>query len=100
MKPFSVISSKVAYQLKHLSVIEDEILLPSGATSKHATVKHNGAVVILPVTDDDSILFVRQYRHSIKKTLLELPAGTLNLGEDPLLAAARELQEETGFNGG
>ena len=59
-------------------------------------VVHKGSVVIAPLFDDGTIALVRQYRHAAGKYLLELPAGTLNEGEDPLTGARRELEEEIG----
>ncbi len=77
--------------------MEEELALSNGLKATHMTIKHPGAVVVLPITQDGQVLFVRQYRHSIGEYLLELPAGALNIGEDPLKSAERELQEETGF---
>jgi len=93
----TVISSKIAYSFKYLAMVEEQLLLPTGLTTSHMTVQHPGAIVILPITDDGKILFIRQYRHSIGEFLLELPAGALNHGENPLDSAMRELQEETGY---
>jgi ADP-ribose pyrophosphatase len=63
-------------------------------------VEHPGAVAILAVDENDSVVFVRQLREPARKLLLELPAGTLESGEEPLASAKRELEEETGFSGG
>ncbi|MFZ5817418.1 MAG: NUDIX hydrolase [Bacillota bacterium] len=62
-------------------------------------VVHPGAVVVLAV-DGDELLFVRQYRYAVQESLLELVAGTCEVGEDPLTTADRELQEEAGFKAG
>ncbi len=75
------------------------IELPDGRQRYYDLVRHVPAVVIVPVTDDGRILFVRQYRLGAEKELLELPAGLINEGEDPDPAAERELQEETGYEG-
>ena len=73
------------------------IELPDGRDRYYDLVRHCPAVVIVPVTEDGKILFVRQYRLGAEKELLELPAGLINDGEDPDPAAARDLREETGF---
>jgi len=64
------------------------------------TVQHPGAVAILPLVDDDHVCLIRNYRVAVNKTLIELPAGTLEPGEDPAATAARELIEETGYRAG
>jgi len=73
----------------------DDVEYAPGRRHRIETVVHSAAVTMLPV-EDGQIWFVRQYRHSAEATLLELPAGTLNAGEDPVIAAGRELQEEIG----
>ncbi len=62
-----------------------------------AVIRHPGAVAIVPCVDNDHVCLIRNYRMSVDRELLELPAGTLEVGEDPQLAAFRELQEETGY---
>jgi ADP-ribose pyrophosphatase len=74
----------------------------AGGVKKKEVVLHPGAVLILPVLDDGGIVFVRNRRHTVGQTLLELPAGTLERDEagnveDPLICAGRELTEETGY---
>jgi ADP-ribose pyrophosphatase len=61
------------------------------------TVQHPGAVAILPILDDGRICLIRNYRVAVAKSLIELPAGTLEPGEDPALTASRDLVEETGY---
>lgn len=68
-----------------------------GGTRRAEFVDHPGAVVILPFLDDDHIVMIRNRRFAIGATLLELPAGTLESGEPPLITAGRELIEETGY---
>jgi ADP-ribose pyrophosphatase len=74
----------------------------SGRVRKREVVLHPGAVIILPILDDGRIVMIRNRRHTVHETLLELPAGTLErdaggMAEDPLACAARELTEETGY---
>ncbi len=84
----------------HMFGIEKVLIeLPDGRQRYYDLVRHCPAVVILPVTDEGNILFVRQDRLGAAKELLELPAGLINDGEDPDPAAERELQEETGYEG-
>lgn len=82
-----------------ITVLEDEVLLPDGSSAKREVVRHPGGVCIAPLTETGKLIFVRQYRYPYGEILLELPAGKLEKGEDPLPAAHRELEEETGFRG-
>jgi len=79
-----------------LKVRLDQVELPSGGTSSREIVDHPGGVAILALDEDNNILTVTQYRYAYGKTLLEIPAGKLEYGEDPYSAAMRELREETG----
>lgn len=91
------IESKEVYKIKTYRLLEEKIELPNGKVSTHITLDHPGAVVILPELSKERYLLLSQYRHSVKKDILELPAGTLGVGEDPLFCAKRELMEEAGF---
>jgi ADP-ribose pyrophosphatase len=82
-------------RLVHLRV--DRIRLPSGRETTREVIEHPGASVILPVTRDGRIWFVRQTRYAIDRELLELPAGLIDPGETPLETARRELREEVGL---
>ena len=75
----------------------DRVRMPDGGESVREVVRHRGAAVVLPILDDGRVVLVRQFRYPVGETLLELPAGTLEPGEDPLVCAARELTEETGY---
>ncbi|QKY69256.1 NUDIX hydrolase [Lentibacillus sp. CBA3610] len=78
----------------------DDVSLPDGKTSKRELIKHTGAVGIIPITNDNKIVFVEQYRKPLEKSLVEIPAGKLEEGEDPSVTALRELEEETGYTAG
>ncbi|MSQ15855.1 MAG: NUDIX hydrolase [Dehalococcoidia bacterium] len=96
----STISSQYIYQGRILSLRLDTVQLSNGLTSQREIVEHGGAVVVAPIDGDGNVIMVRQYRKAVEKVLLELPAGGLNAGEDPQVAAARELKEETGYTVG
>ena len=74
--------------------------LIDGSTAKREVVEHPGGVTVLPLEPDGTVWCVRQYRYPFSRTLLEVPAGKLEPGEAPELAAARELSEETGLTAG
>lgn len=76
---------------------QDEVELKPGRITTLNIVDHANAVTILPIDADGNVVFIRQYRHAAKETLLELPAGVLNGKEAPAVAAQRELQEEIGM---
>jgi 8-oxo-dGTP pyrophosphatase MutT (NUDIX family) len=94
-----VVGSRAVYAGKVVSLRVDEITLARGGTALREVVDHPGAVVIVAVDEEDQVYLVRQYRHAVKRYLLELPAGALEPGEDPLAAAIRELREEVGLVG-
>ncbi len=93
-------SRQIVYEGRKLRVALDRVVMPGGATVERDVVLHPGAVVMLPLVDADHVCLVRNYRHSVAETLLELPAGTLQPPESPEDAAARELAEETGYRAG
>jgi ADP-ribose pyrophosphatase len=90
-------SSKTVFHGKVFDVRIDEVEKPSEQTMRVDVVEHGGAVTILPIDDESRVWFVNQYRHPIGQRLLELPAGTLERGEDPELCAVRECREEIGM---
>jgi len=73
------------------------VLLPGGEESTREIVLHAGAVAIVAIDDDDNLYMVRQYRKPLERTLVEIPAGTMEEGEEPLQCAQRELEEEVGM---
>lgn len=94
MKPI-IKSSETIYRGRIFEVRVDEIR-EGDAEYKREIVVHGGSAVIVPVFDDDTVALVRQYRHAAGKYLLEIPAGTLDGGENPEAGARRELEEEIG----
>ena len=80
-----------------LHVVKDKILLPDGNTSFREFCLHKGAVAVIPITENNEAILVRQFRYAHHREFLELPAGKFDfIGEEPLSAAKRELEEETG----
>lgn len=100
----TVVASRIVHRGHYLEVRVDEIETPGGGRSERDIVAHPGAVAIVALDGDDCVLMVRQFRLAAGRTLLEIPAGTLDRAgdgsgavEDPDLAARRELEEETGY---
>ncbi len=92
-----LINSEYIYKGKILNLRKDSILLPNGKTSTREIIEHNGAAAILAINNNNEVLLVKQYRCPFKEILTEIPAGKLEKGENPKLAALRELEEETGY---
>ena len=86
------------YKGKILKLRNDTVCLPDGLETKREIVEHKGGSAIL-VEEKGKILFVKQYRYAYEKELLEIPAGKLDEGEDPIVTARRELEEECGIIG-
>jgi len=91
------VKSELLHEGRNFSFLRDEVELPSGRRTERDVVRHPGAVAIVPVLPDRRIVLVRQFRYAAGKTLLEIPAGTLEPGESVIDCARRELIEETGF---
>ena len=85
------------YEGRVFNVIVDDVEYPSGNRSVREVAEHSGGAVVLAVFPDDSVILIRQHRYPLDQFIVELPAGKLNAGEDPLHCAQRELEEETGF---
>ena len=75
----------------------DDVLLPNGGTSTREIIAHSGAVAVIAITDEDKMLMVEQYRKPLERSLIEIPAGKLEKGEEIESSAKRELGEETGY---
>lgn len=91
------ISGERVYAGRVLSLEVDRVRLAGGGEAVREVVRHPGAAVVVPVLDDGRVVMVRQFRYAAGETLLELPAGKRDGGEDPAACAARELAEETGL---
>jgi ADP-ribose pyrophosphatase len=93
----TLLSSELIYKGRIITLKKDKVKLPNGQESFREVAEHAPAAVILPFEAPDKIFLVKQYRHPLKKIILEAPAGLIENKEAPLSAAKRELQEETGF---
>ncbi len=94
------ISSERIYKGKVVSLRVDKVKLPDGRSSTREIIEHRGAVAIVPLTEEGEIVFVKQYRKPVEMVLLEIPAGTLEEGEEAEECAQRELIEEIGYRAG
>lgn len=74
----------------------DEALLPNGATATREIVEHNGGICVVPITEENEVLMVEQFRYPYSEVVLEIPAGKRDGDEEPLEGGKRELKEETG----
>jgi len=96
-----VLSTQEVYRGPAFWVTTDYVLEPSGVRARRDVVRHTGSVVILPIKEgkpEPQVLLVRQYRHAAQRHLWELCAGRIDHGENQLVAAKRELLEETGYS--
>lgn len=91
------LSEKKAFDGKFIKASVYDVELSDGKKAIREVMHHPGGVVVVAQKDENTILMVKQYRYPVKQVMLELPAGRLEIGEDPDLAIVRELEEETGY---
>lgn len=91
------VSSEEIYNGKIVHLYRDQVRLPNGKIATREVMRHPGAAAVVPLTEDGNVILVRQYRYPFAQVMLEIPAGKLDPGEDPLVCARRELTEETGY---
>lgn len=90
------IQSEVVFDGKIITVRKDKAQLEDGTVADRELVVHSGGVCVVPLTEDNKVIMVRQFRYAFGEPLLEIPAGKLEAGEEHYSAAMRELNEETG----
>src|SRR5690625_3499540 len=94
------IKTEKIYDGRIINVQIDEVQLPNGRKTNRELVKHPGAVAVIPITKENKIVLIEQYRKPLEKSIIEIPAGKVEKGEDPERTAIRELEEETGYTTG
>jgi 8-oxo-dGDP phosphatase len=93
---YDVVSSRSLYRGRVLGLRADEVRMPGGSTATREVVENLGAVAVVALDAEDRVALIRQYRHPVRRTLWELPAGLLDVSDEPAVrTAARELFEET-----
>lgn len=91
------LDTQLAYQGVFFDVVRDNVRCPDGHVGVREYIRHPGAVMIVPLLDPDTLVLERQFRYSLGRSFIEMPAGKLEPGEDVLACARRELREETGY---
>ena len=100
-KPLSRVDSKQElYHGRQFAFVVEQVTHPNGVQTEMGVIRHPGSTVIVPLFEDRSVGLIRQYRHAVSAYIYETPAGTMEPGEDPLVCAFRELEEETGYVAG
>ena len=95
----SIFKEKISeLKSKKFSFEINRIELPNGHEGEYGYIKHPGAALAVPITKNNKVIILRQYRFAVSRYLLEFPAGTLEIGETPISSIQREIQEETGFS--
>ena len=96
-KKAAVKSTAEVYKGRIFNFVTENLTLPNGRDTEMAFIRHPGSIAVVPLLDDNTVVMEVQYRHPVREYLLEIPAGTLEPGESPLICAKRELMEETGY---
>jgi ADP-ribose pyrophosphatase len=99
-EPAKIIQHKLHYQGRKFSFNVDRIELPNGVVGEWESIHHPGGALAVPITPEGKLVLVKQYRFPTQGRILEFPAGTLEVDEDPATTIAREIEEETGYRAG
>jgi len=96
-EPSKILETLEAVNAKKIRFEVNKFKLPMGIESTFGIIRHPGAALAVPIKDNGKIIILRQYRFAVSRRILEFPAGTLELNEEPLTTIKRELQEESGY---
>lgn len=97
LKPEKKLSTQPIYQGRAVNIRVDTVEKASGAKTTREVVEHSDCIAVIAIDEQGNVLLVRQFRHAVDKFLLEVPAGGIDPGEEPIDAVRRELQEEIGY---
>ena len=97
MSEEKTLSSRLIYDGQIVKLRVDTARMPGGRETRREIVEHRDCVAIVAIDANDNVLLVNQFRKPVEKELLEIPAGGIDPGEDPVTAVRREMQEETGY---
>lgn len=96
-EPPEILEQRLFYRGRKFNFDVNQLRLPNGAVGSWECIRHPGGALAVPVTTDGQLVLVRQYRFAVEGRLWEFPAGTIEVGEDPVTTIEREIQEETGY---
>jgi ADP-ribose pyrophosphatase len=97
LKPEKKLATQQIYQGRAVNIRVDTVEKASGAKTTREVVEHSDCIAVVALDEQDNVFLVRQFRHAVDRFLLEIPAGGIDPGEEPIDAVRRELQEEIGY---